>query len=208
MNRDISNKVALGILIPFFILIAVALLNRTALLDWWHFARYEPGNDIELIADSADFTLEGERLFFRADPELVSMTTVSNQCLGADNLGCLVTGPKIYILDHDGKGSAEFEQSVVTGAHEMLHMAFFRLSEEERVDVERMIDQALRKVSDSRIFSILESFDTDLEYYDEAHALLGTEVENLPLELEAHYRQYFNDRDDVLDAFNASKGLL
>ena len=208
MSRELSPKVAWGILLPFLAVITLLIINKNAVQDWWHFLRYEPTTQVDLLSERADFTELGERTFFRADPEFISQTLVSERCLGADNLGCLVTGPKIYILNYDADEVAEQQQAIVTAAHEMLHMAYFRLSEDERADVNRMLDQALKKVSDARIFSILESTGTQMEYYDEAHALLGTEVKFLPLELEAHFRQYFNSRDAILEAFDKSKSLL
>jgi len=209
MSRVIDNKLAWGILLPFLAVISLLLLNKTAVQDWWHHARYSPTTQIQLLADSADMNDSGERLFFRADPELISQARVEKLCLGADNLGCLVTGPKIYLLEYEEHQTPEYYQAVVTSAHEMLHMVYHRLDEDEKDEVNMMIDNALEsRVKDSRIFNTLDKTATDSEYYDEAHSLLGTEVDFLPLDLEAHYREYFNDREDTLEAFDKSKGLL
>ncbi|MDX1766055.1 MAG: hypothetical protein R3313_03840 [Candidatus Saccharimonadales bacterium] len=209
MNQKISNKLAWGIILPFLLVVGLLILNKTAVQDWWHQARYTPSTQIQLLADAAEMSDEGERLFFRADPELISRAKTEALCLGPDNLGCLVDGPKIYLLEYEDNGSPEYFQSVVTAAHEMLHMVYYRLGDEEKSDVNQMIDNALaNRVEDSRIFNTLNKTSTDQEYYDEAHSLLGTEIDFLPLSLEAHYQKYFDNRENVLDAFDKSKSLL
>jgi hypothetical protein len=204
MNHDVSTKFALGVLVPFITIVAGLLVFREEVQDWWYFQNYEPSYAIEKLSDLSGMSDEGEKLFFRTDPELVSLSKINEDCHEQQVLGCLVTGPKIFVLDYTKGDSQERDQAVVTAAHEMLHMAYFRLTNKEKEVIQPFIDSVLEHPENGWLVRYLSGLDGE-EYYDEAHSMIGTEVQDIGDELEGHFSQYFSERDKVLSAYQNSK---
>ena len=86
----------------------------------------------------------------------------------------------------------------VTTAHEMLHAAFHRLHFWEKPDLEKQLQAVydqLPRDSDLRIS--MGTYQKD-EFHNELHSRIGTEIANLPSELETYYARYFNNRQQIV----------
>jgi len=170
-----------------------------AIKDWWHFLSYEASADIASLADRADLSEEGQRLFFRYNPTIETKSDFNTLCDFPENnetskvVGCF-NGIKIYVLDIE-EGDLE-EGEVVTSAHEMLHAAYHRLSETEREILDKLLLDEIEIIENKAVLKAAKhSKAEDPENYkNELHSIIGTEVREISPKLEEHYSQFFNDR--------------
>lgn len=177
----------------------IAVFNAQNIGDWYHSMTYDPPEEIVEIADGAAMSDKGRMLFYRFSPRVFSANDISSLC-GQETLGC-AEGQSIYILTYSN--DREYNQSVVTAAHEMLHVAYSRLSEEEKQNVDDMLEIQLNSPLLKNVVKKLADY-PEADYFNEAHSYVGTEVANLNSELEDYYDTYFADRSKVVDAYKAS----
>jgi hypothetical protein len=178
----------------------VAIPRAEVIGDWWHFLRYEPSEVVLRLAEDAGMSDKGKRLFYRFSPQSVDDSALREHCGGNVRHGC-INGRSIYIRQYDIDN--RYEQAVVTAAHEMLHVVYDRLSKEEKDALINKINQQLQKSGGQAVQRKLSSY-PPLEYYNEAHSFIGSEVSRLATELESHYAPYFSDRSRSVKAYNSA----
>ncbi len=173
-----------------------------------------PAPEIVQLASASAMTPDAQKLFYRQQPTLESKATFAQSCSKVNHgseeliaLGCFrslsrgsyVISGKISIqaiTDRRFQGIME-----TTAAHEMLHAAYVRFSENERNQLAPRLEKAAQLVKDTRLANVLKQYKkADLELYrNELHSHLGTELAELADEvLEQHYRRYFTDRSQVV----------
>lgn len=179
-------------------------VHRVWLMDWLRLRNYDAPTAVAALASDTTMTHYAERLFYVNHPALEDKTAFNQHC--ADHLehsavlGCYHGDRRgIYVYDVTDPRLHGVEQ--VTAAHEMLHQAYDRLSSKEK----KRINELLRNFNDTQLKDegIKEKLDIyrkantpDIE--NEMHSIFGTEVADLPAELEAYYKQYFTDRKKVV----------
>jgi uncharacterized protein YukE len=92
---------------------------------------------------------------------------------------------------------------VVTAAHEMLHAAYERLSSAERKQVDGWLQSyQANGLKDQRIKDTLENYKKSEpgQQLNEMHSIFGTEINDLPTDLENYYAKYFTNRHQVTAA--------
>lgn len=183
--------------------VAFLLLRPYALPDYLRLRNYSPPAEIvELVADTT-MTDKARHLFYINRPQLNQKADFAQACPFADDetivIGCYLGGQRgIHILSVDDERLAGVEE--VTAAHEMLHAAFDRLGREERGRVETMLQNyADNGLTDERIKNVLVTYlrTEPGQQLNEMHSIFGTEISNLPADLETYYEQYFGDRSRV-----------
>jgi len=172
-----------------------AAANRVAIGDWWFFLHYHPSAAVTALANDAGMNATGRHLFYRTDPQLADTDTI-NQVCGEHYLGCLTPRGQVYILND----ASQHNRSIVTAAHEMLHMAYRRLSGPQKSDLQPLLGQAIAQNGASNLPNELSGASDSDDRDDEAHSLLGSEYQFLPTALEDHYRQFFSDRSKSVTA--------
>jgi hypothetical protein len=143
-------------------------------------------------------------LFYVNRPELLDADTFSSHCRTAAEktiiLGCYTGGDRgIYLYNVTDTRLAGVVET--TAAHEMLHAAYQRLSARERSQVDALLEGYYQNgLKDERVKSTIESYKQSepTELVNEMHSIFGTEVPNLPTELETYYKQYFSNRETVV----------
>jgi hypothetical protein len=189
--------------VVFLALLAVliwwAAANRVAIGDWIYFLRYEPSSQTVAAADEAGLSDAGRRLFYRTDPTFADRATVSAAC-DIERLGCIDEKGRVFILDEPGQHAT----AVVTAAHEMLHLAYRRLSEERKAALAPLLEEGISMNRTEGIDGQLAAEETTEARLDEAHSYLGSEYSDLPDDLETYYNEYFSDRRKVLAAQETS----
>jgi hypothetical protein len=195
-----SRKFDVVFLLALAALLWLAIANRVAVGDWVYFLHYQPSAQTVKVADEAALSPLGRHLFYRTDPQFASLAEVNAAC-DVERLGCLTSHGTGYILDDPSQP----DQTVVTAAHEMLHLAYRRLPSHEKDRLAPLIDQAIAANSVNGLADELSHETTAEDRRDEAHSLLGTEYSNLPDDLEAYYQQYFTDRAKVVAAEDRSR---
>lgn len=193
------KKVDILILILVILVGFVAVKYAHGIGDWVHSLRYKPPADIIKIADNASMTNRSKQMFYRFSPALLQQEELDKVC-GVKKLGC-TNNHSIYILAFTN--DKELNQSSVTAAHEMLHVAYNRLSSSQKTKINKLLQIELQKPEASEILNKLSGYPS-ADYYDEAHSFIGTELASINPELSEYYSKYFDSRDKVIQAFQKS----
>ena len=157
-------------------------------------------NAAEDVVEELNCLLNGRRLFYVSDPKLDDKTNFNQDCRSVEQtivLGCS-TGRQILLYKVEDSRLAGVVQ--VTAAHEMLHMAYKRLSTDEKSRVNTLLQKAFTDLNDKRINELIDSYrQSEPDQIDnELHSILATEVRDLPSELENYYKKYFDNRLSVV----------
>lgn len=200
MIKLMKKRHIIDLFVLLFVLIAGYFLvsNAVAIGDWWHFRTYEPSYEVKKLADDAGMSEYGRKLFYRLDPQFVDRKTINEKC-GSDALGCTV-GRNIYILDDFT--TKQYNRSIVTAAHEMLHVGYSRIEGADLEQLKSYLDDQIEQ-TDSNVVKKFQPFEGE-DYYNEAHSYIGTEESHLTSEMQTHYKQFFDDRSKVLKALQYS----
>ena len=170
--------------------------------DWEKLLTYQAPAQIARLATTTTMTDVARRLFYVNKPTIESKKLALNLCKSSEHtvvLGCYVVGKGIFLQDvTDPRLQGVME---VTAAHEMLHVAYQRMSLfDDRQKLNQQLKAALQQLQNPRIKQLIETYneqDSD-SVLTELHSILGTEVRDLSPELEQHYRQYFTDRSVIV----------
>lgn len=201
MNRRQSSGKLLVTALFGLVFVAGALLvvqYQSALRDWVNVIQYQPTQAVASIATDAGLSERGRYIFYTGEPSLENATGFNASCGKHEKttavLGCYA-GQKIYLYNVDSKELAGIIE--VTAAHEMLHAAYDRLSEDDRRRVDTMLETMLSTMQTDREFQERMSVYKRLSKPDqlnELHSIFGTELSRLSSDLETYYQQYFSDR--------------
>ena len=194
--------------IVFILLIALSFMiifYRQRIADQIIVWQFEPSRDIVELASRLDFSDEGEFLFYASQPQLNHATEFNNACnkieFTTSILGCY-DGTQIYIYNiEDDRLNGVRE---VTASHEMLHSAYVRLSESEKLKLQPLFDVEYSKMAnDQKFLDLMASYARTEpgQKYNELHSIVGTTSLDISPELESYYAKYFNNREKIV-AFN------
>ncbi|MDP3992787.1 MAG: hypothetical protein Q8Q05_01045 [bacterium] len=164
---------------------------------------YQPSTVIADIALQNTYTDKGKAMLYRTDPKFVDGETFRAICAadGIEGLACTDT-KKTTLLQIDDPDFIDHKYSAAT--HEMLHVAYHRLTDTETTAVNALLNQELtRHQDDDHLVSILDMLkekkagDTET-MYSELHSKFGVEYTDLIPALEDHYKLYFSARAEVV----------
>lgn len=187
-----------------FIIVGVAVFlgfsNRYNIHDWIVLNSYDPPAEVVDLAETSGMSDHGETLFFVNKPVISPKETFASQCINNEQtiiLGCY-TGDRIFIYKIDDPKLYGVEE--VTGAHEMLHEAYDRLSRSEKSKIDELLEAAYNRLNEPKLQELMASYAISEpgERHNELHSILGTEYRNLGPELENYYTKYFTDRLKVV----------
>lgn len=224
-RRSRSARVGRGLLVALAAVSIVAQSTLIAAAGWavtnprmvtdavtvW---RYDATPAISSYATRSGMSERGRFLFYASLPEVVPAEAFNAVCsrdqpeVGV--LGCYTLADgRIYLYDITNVELEPFE--VVIAAHEMLHAAWDRLTIEEQTLLVEPLESAFAAVDPEselaqRIISY-EDFDPDSRI-PELYAILGTELADLPPELEEHYAEYFDDRSAVVTIWQEVEAIF
>ena len=192
-----------GVLLGITVLAGVMYLNQQGLRDWWRLRGYTAPQAVSALVVDVAMTDEGRPLLYVNQPQITTGTGFTDNCPASGEktvvLGCYLTNDNgIFIYDVTDERLNGVEQ--VTAAHEMLHAAYDRLSKGERERVDAMLMRYYNGgLTDQRIKDTIEAYKISEpnDVVNEMHSIFGTEVADLPDELETYYAQYFTDRSKV-----------
>jgi cell division protein FtsB len=175
--------------------------NRTVVADQYRLIGYSPPANIAALSANIGFSDEGQRYFYASHPAIEDKTAFNAACnnteVHAMVLGCYVDY-NIYVYNVTDTRLDGVQE--VTAAHEMLHAAYDRLSDDEKSDVDGMLQREYDSLSGDADFKERFSVYNSLSQADklnELHSIFGTEFASLSSELESYYKQYFKDRGVV-----------
>ncbi len=186
------------------------LTSCSAIEDQLNLVPQAPSVEVKRLALKTTMTPQAQRLFYRQEPQLEPPQVFWEQCKvphGNIVLGCYIEEPRGWrgkqsriviqnVIDPRFSGTME-----VTAAHEMLHAAYARLSPEEQEELYQQLHAARSQVKDQRLVNLLKDYQAQSKerYAHELYAHLGTELKDFgnPA-LEAHYKQFFSDRQQIV----------
>ena len=188
----------------------VGLMNRQVIQDSFAAIGYEPTARESRLLEDLDLTRQGERIFLASHPTVDGSQYFTQQCAEVDHseqghvLGCY-SNHRIHLFDvTDERVSGVVE---VTAAHELLHAAYARLGEGDKLTLADRLrrEYEARVVSDPALKERMSVYEhlSDAAFANELHSVFGTEVRELPDWLEHHYATWFADRGALLDRFDA-----
>lgn len=177
--------------------------NRQLVLDQVRIWQYKPMPDITRLAERIGMTEQARQIFYRTHPQLESADTFNQHCHRIEQaspiVGCYVQGrDAMYIYNVPGTELDGIKE--VTAAHEMLHAAWGRYSEVERARLGSLLDAVYQRLNDAKLTERMKYYDRAQpgSRTNELHSILGTEYTQLGPELEAHFAQYFSDRQALV----------
>jgi len=177
--------------------------QRDAVLDWVRLRGYQPNTEVKQFADQTAMTSYGRRLLYVNHPAIedkagfnwdspnASKEVAVLGCFRGDRLG-------IYIYNVTDERLQGIQQ--VTAAHEMLHQAYERLDNAEKERINGLLESYAKTITDKTLNDKLDAYrkiEPD-QLPNEMHSIFGTEVAQLPSELETYYARYFSDRQHVI----------
>jgi len=196
-----------GLFIALFCLVVAIILfwNRQYIVDQLAVWQYQPSEEVASLVDRSGMDGVGEFYFYASHPQLQNATEFNQTCERKEEataiLGCY-NGQYIYIYNVTNAQLDGIRE--VTAAHEMLHAAYARLSDNEKQRVNDLIDAEYKKLqSNKELAERLAFYDRTEpgERYNELHSIIGTEVAAVSDELESYYSQYFNDRSKTVKLY-------
>lgn len=197
MTKRVRNIIGCTLLVILTAIAIAIVLNRQWIYDFWRGRTYVASAEMSDIRTSLGLTGQGEFLFNASQPELSTREDFNERCRKEGDeiaiLGCYTEG-NIYvynITDAELDGIRE-----VTAAHELLHAAFARMSDDEKSALRPYLDQVY-KDNEQILSEDLANYNA-AEEFEELYVRAGTEVKDLPAALESHYAKIFKDQDLVV----------
>jgi hypothetical protein len=182
------------------------LIYRQRIIDQITVWEYSAPAETTNLVKRAGMNSNGIFYYYASQPSLYTPSTASSFNKVCNNtetstaiLGCY-SGNRIYVYvvsDPQLDGISE-----VTAAHETLHAIYSRLSDSEKIRVDKMLEAEYKVLSTNKYYSDLLAFYSSYEpgqRDNELHSIIGTEVAQISPELEAYYDQYFVNRQDVVN---------
>ncbi len=200
-----KRKLSFGLAMTFVAVLPLLLLvKKQQIIDWTQLRNYKPDSIISKLAVDTTMSNLGRHLFYVNHPTLHEKSTFAGHCKISELtniLGCYVSGDGIYLYDVKDPRLSGIKEA--TSAHEMLHVAYERLSATEKVKVNKMLLDVYSKVTDTRIKNTIASYKkAGADTTNELHSILGTEILALTPDLENYYKKYFTNRTAVVKYFN------
>jgi hypothetical protein len=204
LKRHLSNITIVAVVI-------VGVRFEQDFRDWSKLLQYEAPAQVAKLATVTTMTDTARRLFYLNEPKIESHKSAQNLCKSSEHnvvLGCYVPNKGIFLQEvSDPRLQGVME---VTAAHEMLHVAYQRMSLLEQTKLNERLQSALQQLQNTRITQLVEAYrEQDPNVVNnELHSILGTEVRNLSSELEEHYGKYFTDRAQIVAFSEQYEGVF
>lgn len=199
----VRKIVGLLVTLVFVVGAAFAVVHRQELFDRWTVWRFEPSVEVAQLAERSGLSERGTFYLYAGEAELASADVFNSGCKRVEKsnpiLGCYVSGiDKVYVYDIDEPRLDGIKE--VTAAHEMLHVAFSRLSRAEVQRLSGLLEAvyAEQKTPDLERRMAYYAKAEPGERVNELHSILGTELRDVGSELEQYYARYFTDRQRVV----------
>lgn len=191
----------------FLIVILVGLVaiiyHFQYLRDWVIGYNYQPTTPMNHLIAKIKITPQLNHILKATKPNLQTAVDFNQNCQRreANNyiLGCYTGDDKIYIFDVPDEELAGVEE--VTLAHELLHAVYERMFDEEKTKINQLLEADYRRLKDADLTERMKIYERTEpgQFHNELHSILGTEVSKLHPDLEKHYRQYFTNRQIVVE---------
>ena len=183
------------------------VVHHQAVIDFVRGRLYAPTTAVAEIRENLALTAYGEFIFDASRPELNSEKDFNANCVSDSEdeaaLGCY-RGQKIYVYEVQSEELAGILE--LTAAHELLHAVYERRSDGEKEIVGGLLKEVYRQYHEV-LAAEIEAYDVE-EQAEELYVRAGTEIKELPEELEKHYAKIFADQDKVVGFYESYIGVF
>jgi len=209
-----KSGLVISIIVCLFLVFCSTLivLSRQRIIDQITVWKFNPSSEIANIASRDKMSSYGKFLFYASQPELNSTQTFNSVCNRIENttsiLGCY-SNSRIYIYDVTDENLDGVRE--VTSAHETLHAAYARMSSSDKLKINKLLEAEYKKLENNKSFTDLIAFYDRTEPGErdnELHSVIGTEISKLDPVLETYYKQYFDNRQDVVALYYKYNGVF
>ncbi|MBQ8985060.1 hypothetical protein IJ076_00660 [Candidatus Saccharibacteria bacterium] len=190
-----------GISVLILVITAFIVTNYGVIRDVFAGMGYRPTAEMEEIRDKLSLTGTGVRIFNASLPELKEKAEFNQECREIENesaiLGCY-RDEKIYIyniVDDELPGIRE-----LTAAHELLHAVYKRMGDSDKKKWNEILMPIYEENQDV-LGSEIDEY-PDEQKNEEIYVRVGTEIKDLPDELEKHYGEIFENQDLIVDFYD------
>lgn len=197
-----AHKLAIVLTLISIAVATLLLINRQYVIDQVTVWQYQPGAQVTALAERGKMSDRGKFYFYASQPALEGAATFNQKCTRKEQvvaiLGCY-TGRYIYIYNVTDEKLDGIRE--VTAAHEMLHAAYDRLSENERAHIDKLLVAEYEKLKTDEKLAERMAFYARTEpgeRENELHSMIGTEISSVGSELETYYKRYFIDRSQIV----------
>lgn len=199
-----TTRILVVFLLLWLLVAIVAVFFHRDVLDWLSLRGYTAPATVAALSQEDTMTSQATKDFYVNHPDIESKQVFATNCKSHAEqtivLGCYHGDQNgIYILKvSDSRLNGVMQ---VTAAHEMLHAAYDRLSDQDRQKVDGWLQDYYKNgLTDDRVRATIESYKKSEpnDVVNEMHSVFGTEVANLPAPLETYYQKYFTDRSKVV----------
>ncbi len=191
---------------------ALIVLFRQRIVDQMTVWQFKPSDQISNIAKRDGMSDYGKFLFYASQPELDAAQYFNSVCSRIETttsiLGCY-SNYRMYIYDVTNTQLDGIRE--VTAAHETLHAAYVRLGKDEKDKVNVLLEAEYKKLENNKDFAELIAFYDRTEPGErdnELHSVIATEVVDMAPALETYYKQYFSDRQNVVQLYVKYNGVF
>lgn len=186
------------------VLVIVLFSQANAIEDWIKLRNYSPPASIASLASQDTMNAYTRRLFYINHPQLITgVADFRKDCPENENtivLGCYHPGMNgIYIYNVQESDLQGITQ--VTAAHEVLHAVYERLSAKDRASLDNWLEDYYKNgLTDQRVIDEVKLYQQTEpnSVFDEMSCTFGTEIANLPADLESYYNRYFTNRQAIV----------
>lgn len=183
-------------------ILVIGVLNREFLWDYYRALSYVPSSEMVEIREKIELTENGEFIFNVSQPVLDDRDNFNEHCKAVIGetavLGCY-TNDTIYVYNIDSAELAGIRE--VTVAHELLHAVYAQMDEAEKANLQSSLEQVYK--SNTAILEDDLSLYSEAEREEEIYVRVGTEIANLPENLEQHYATIFENQDKIVAYYNS-----
>jgi len=209
LNKSVAprakrHRLGLVFLLFWLVVLSLVALNWQNIQDWQALRNYHPPAAVAQLANQDTMTPYARKLFYVNHPDIEDKAMFVKSCPnnGGEQtiiLGCYHGGQHgIFVLSVSDPRLDGVLQ--VTAGHEMLHAAYDRLSSADRNKVDAMLmDYYNHGLHDQRIQAVIAAYKKTepQDVVNEMHSVFSTEIASLPAPLEAYYKRYFTNRQQV-----------
>ena len=199
MLKKLSSVVGSMIIL---LIIGLLFSQRQYVKDFYIVHTSELQSRSKIVGEQIALTDEANFIFQASQPEIQPATQFNQSCRGVSKeysivLGCY-TQQKLFVFEVSDTRLDGVIQ--VTVAHELLHAVYERLGQKEKNDIDTKLSAFAATVQDKRFNDTVEQYKKAEPDHvaNELHSMVGTELADLPPEIENYYRRYFTNRVAVV----------
>jgi uncharacterized protein YukE len=196
------------------VLVAILLVEAFDFFGGYDFIKagfFHPTEEMQSIINELELTSRGERILKAANPTLDTREIFNEKCnshsIEIYVLGCYLTAEdRIHLYDVTEKELDGVKEA--TAAHELLHAVYLRLPFWEKSSLNSKMKEYYDSLDDSSEIKESLKLYEESDFYDELHSRLGTEVKDLPSDLEKHFEAIFKNQDKIVDYYEKYSGTF